>query len=335
MNDILRLNLLKPHTPYRLIVLPIAWVLCMLSKVDAQQIAISKTTRSYQWTGMTRTFNDRFHCSNPYNFRLDSSALYRSKKVKKVEILNPDSSVQWMMEFDSTGRLLKTGSGGFYCRYLTVWQDGETPKGESFRSTEYYENNTLQRVDSSFSGTLKVRKDDTVFIFRYTRQRSYKTGQVLNEQGLYYNQLKQPIAFCTFQAPWYRRLWDKLRYTFRRKYSTSYGNTHWYLSSESQTLYLSGYSVGTDTSIVMSCKESVLKWQAKQIYRHDYIPCEKFHETSVATRITGCYTDKARFDEEQKHLNDGIRYTYNNRGLYSAYYQEDRLLFVYRYTYFE
>lgn len=324
---------------YRLLIWIGLLYLCQPIQAFSQQISIQRMRMEYQWSRPSRTFNDRFGCLNPYFITVDSSEKFKAMKVKKVEILSPDSTLQWMLEFDSSGHLLKFGYGGQYCKYFTVLQRGKLKTGESFRVTEYYENNILARVDSNFQGIVRLRKGDTVFIYNYQLNRCYKSGKLLNEQGQYYNQLERPSPRGLKYLPWHQRIKYRVRTAlktaFKRKYVTSYSNDMMFFSVESMYTYYSGFTVGTDSMPAQQYKGAKENWLKNYNYTNNYIRCENYREKVVNERVMGCYTGKSEFDEEQRHVNEGVQYSMNKEGLNTGYYKDGYPIFVYRYTFFE
>lgn len=164
--------------------LPLCLLFPLLLFGQQEPISIGVHSMSY---GMNyNSFAKRFADASYMNVLLTNPAYYHQRNIKKVELLQYDSTIFYSVEFDGNGKVLE-----------------ERRKGNYFISSRQYLRDTLQQRDSLiqkyFSGDKLMRSDtfitqyfqykhkDTLISFSRQFSNIWYNGALINEQNNYYN----------------------------------------------------------------------------------------------------------------------------------------------------
>lgn len=317
----------------------------------SQEIEIYKDEHtSYynpNWLQMRRKFNDRFVYKD--NFILKSTALYKLKKVNKIEVFNENNVLCWMAEFDTAGNILKKGSlsSNYFITNETV---NKNEHGHSLITTYFY-NQKLIRVDTTVISLFSFRKADTIINFTRTQVMIYKNGSLINEQNDYYNKLyiNKPIKYKPIYTYNIVKIKNKLANSFKKKFRTNYDTSIFY-KCLIQT-YDNDFSSTIDSGKTYVEYKKLRKHPFVKNYRSkDSKKCisdgECFEEPTEFIRINNFRCGTAIYNEMENSKRISKGYNLNEFGLHESYYNsyrhEDKtfisqidILYTFKYKYFE
>ena len=317
----------------------------------SQEIEIYKNEHTsyynHNWLQMRRKFNDRFVYKD--NFILKSTALYKLKKVNKIEVYDSNNDLCWMAELDTAGNILKKGSlsSNYFITNETL---NKNEHGHSL-ITSYFYNQKLIRVDTTVISLFSFKKADTIINFTRTQVMIYKNGSLINEQNDYYNKLliNKPIKYKPIITYNFIKIKNKQANSFKKKFRTNYDTSIFY-KCLIQT-YDNDFSSTIDSGKTNIEYKKLRKHPFVKNYRSkDSKKCisdgERFEEPTEFIRINTYRCGTAIYNEMEysKHISKG--YNLNEFGLHESYFNsyrhEDNTiisekynLYTFKYKYFE
>ena len=310
--------------------------------ISAQsQLQIQKNDVGYG-SRSNPTFNDRYHQFYHTSYVIDKTDYYKQKRVKKLLLYDSYSNaLTFMVEFDSTGKVIKRGILGV--RYFIVTISDTDANNTRRNITNFYQNEELVRTDTTFIEDKYFTYKDTVYTFIQTITRSYKCGSLINEQNTYYNLLgihkapkylwhsKRPMRYLrnylvteigklTYRSSGINKKSEYVVHKhWRKKFANNFVSDSLYLCLDKADYQVTGYILDSTKHLILSNHkkfDSILK-QNKVSFK---IPGENYIEKTIS--YTPMYCGFARSQEQEIESITTYKYSENANGLHETYFWE-------------
>jgi len=152
----------------------------------AQQVDIDTSAfQDYTPYKNTWSFNSQFESHLNSIFSLENTSYYQSASVRKVKIYNNDDELEWMIELDKNGMIIKRGIQDY--NYYVTEENIYAKSGQKLTVTKYYKAEKLSRIDTSHITSYSYINGDTTLTYSKSTELVYMIGDLINKRNDYYN----------------------------------------------------------------------------------------------------------------------------------------------------